>query len=361
MKEKIRRELIERANNFNWNWDKDFLEDIYRDKRLFEHLYDFFESTDIKEYSDFINKTSISLQPLDLIFTEVFNTAIFVDDEYKIFQEDTPFYSNMYDAYYFTSLCSFLHSTKRIKAMSLRDFLYNNSSYKYNVKGTPLYFDLNKHGKGDVKSEGYGQIRIEEDTLRQKRHRLLKNRPVYIKKTEWSAMSADSEYEWSFLYVLNSLDDDLADTYKRLGNLYNDVNKVLEKENPSKEDLEYAYNKFYSKLKKIKYNLLLEIQKRILEHVNGNKRHYGINLYRFEKELRLYNIANEVKNLLECKNETEENSVLKRISILNDIYFPNVYRDFCIHCNPDNIGIGHYASAFRKLKGVSVFSCCLNS
>jgi hypothetical protein len=234
----------------------------------------------------------------------------------------------------------FLHSTKRSKGLSLRQFLYEYSPNGYNDKSSKNYFDFDERDREHYSSYGFNNIKSEETSLRKMRHRLLSSREVYNKNPEWSAIREDSEHEWAFMYVLNSLNDELLDTYKRIGNLHNETYTAMRKykdkirTGPKDEDfyyiLEDAYGKFLSKLKKIKYVHFLNLQKGILSHIHENKSHYGMNIYRFEKQMRLYNITSEINCLRECKDEKEEAKFLKKSVILNALHFPKLYQDFSI-------------------------------
>ena len=53
-----------------------------------------------------------------------------------------------------------------------------------------------------------------------------------------------------------------------------------------------------------------------------------MNIYRLERELRLYIITNEVKKLLQCKDQAEEIDILRKSILLNDIHFPKLYQAF---------------------------------
>ena len=89
-----------------------------------------------------------------------------------------------------------------------------------------------------------------------------------------------------------------------------------------------AYDKFSSKLSKIKYENYLELVKEFLSYICNNDKYYGMNIYRFEKEFKPYIITYEVKKMLECENDAEKRTILLRSLVLKDIPFPKLYKDF---------------------------------
>ena len=329
-------ELVERAKNFHGDYEL-FQKQVVGNEVFYMALYNLKEDiiVDAGKVREFNSK-----QMLDWIFETVFNFVIRQYIEFKVFHRNKTIYRHVFEACFFTTLCMFIHGTIRIKGVSLRRFLYDTSSNKYNFKGSDdikrskYYFDYDRPEKDSL---GFKTIKEEETTLRQMRYRLLSTRATYIKKPEWSAISVDSKIEWAFMYVLEELGNsnkELFDTYKRIGNLYNDINKELscyridplDKANYSR--LESAYKKFSNKLRKIKYENFVELQKEILLNICKDKSHYGMNMYRFERSLRLINITSEVKGLLDTKDDKEERYRIKKSIILKDIQFPKLHQDF---------------------------------
>ena len=315
-------ELIERAKNFHGDYNP-FLEKAIKYEAFYVELHGLSEQIDVDIYK--LRGLGIE-QILKMIYKRTHNFIIISNNEFKIFEEDSPLYTNVFDACFLTTLCMYLHDTKRIKGMSVGKFIYHNSLEGYDIKSPTNY---SSYENPDV------SLIYDKTTLRQRRYRILSERSVYIERPEWSAISKDSEHEWAFQYVLDGIEDknvrkDMENTYKRIGNLYNDINKALKSpiDDGYQGRFESAYKKFASKLGKIDYDKFLRLQRLILEHVCDNRRYYGINLYRFEKALRLYNITNEVKHLLRCKNAAEEEHIIKESVILKDIHFPKVYQDF---------------------------------
>ena len=68
-----------------------------------------------------------------------------------------------------------------------------------------------------------------------------------------------------------------------------------------------------------------------------NSTYYGVNLYRFEKELCLFEITNSVNRLLKCDNVQKEAEVIAESLVLQDICFPQVRDAFCRYESIDNI------------------------
>lgn len=231
----------------------------------------------------------------------------------------------------------FLYDTKRIKGKSLRKFIYEHSPQKYNIRGSSEYFDYEERPREFLESSSdkpevsSDLILGEEARLRQYRKRLLEKRPVYHGSVEWSAMRKVSEHEWTLYFLLEKADDEIRDTEKRIRNLYKDLNRAF----GSKMDegyigrLDKAAGKFCSKLEKIQYDRFLNLGNYCLAHINKDATCYGINLYRFEKELRLYRITNDVNRLIECKSEAERERIVEQSIRMDKIVFPKLYEHFC--------------------------------
>lgn len=311
-------DFIQRWNNFHI--DRNRIKEII-DEDTFLQLYDLLNHI----ITDF-DKTA-NLEPKQVLqksFNIIYDFIIQLDSSLSIFNINTNFYQHIHDACFFTVLSLFLFHSNRIPGKSLRRFVYDNSTAHYNQNGSRNYFDFENSSDDNLLNE--------ESTFRKMRHRILSNRNIYIKRPEWSAMSADAESEWAFYYTLTNLNDTLRDTYKRLGNLYNDVNRILELSGDSdySSKANSAYQKFLSKLHKIKYENYLDLLKNIVKHICQNKDYYGLNIYRFEKEMRAYNITHEVTSLINCKNESERQNIIVKSYILSNIFFPKLYKDFSL-------------------------------
>lgn len=266
-----------------------------------------------------------------MIFTHTFNFIIAHNHNYRIFSKGMPIYCDIFNACIYTSLCLFLYNSKRIGGSSLRKFIYTHSPLNYDQQYTRNYFDYKSTNKYSIYSD---KILSEEDRLRQYRKRLLENRPVYDKNTEWAAIRKSSEYEWSLYYVIDDADIDIQETFKRLRTLYNPLTNLNDKNTPQS-----VFDKFMSKLNKIKYENILKLDKFILDYIQENKEFYPINLYRLEKELRVYNIMSEIDQLLTCQNEIEEITVLKKFRIVGNIFFPKLHEYWV---NFENINDIHF-------------------
>jgi len=310
-------ELIERNKHFHGNLElKD--EEIIGNAEFSQNLYN------LKNYilrilddGNFSDHQHI----LHIVFSNIYDFIIGQDYTFDIFDISTNFYSHIYDALFFTSLGMFLHDTKRIRGKTLTEFIYDNSSQNYNKESSINYCTL---------KDPLPDLMLDKTTFRKSRHRLLSSRPVFTDRSEWSAISKDSEYEWSLKYLLERDTDSIFDTYKRIGNLYNDIFKELDSAKTSTDSkrLKDAYTKFLSKLRKIKYENYVNLQKFYLSYICNDKTYYGINIYRYEKENRFYIISKEIKKLTACKCEDEEDAILKKSSILSDIWFPRIYEAF---------------------------------
>lgn len=310
-------ELVDRVKNFHGDHEL-FQKRVVGNEAFYMDLYNLKE--DIILDSCKVQELN-SEQLLKTVFTMVYNFIAKMNDAFLIFDEDTRIHDDVFEACFFTTLGIFIHETKRIKGMSLRTFVYNNSLNYYNEKDSSNYFLFEYPSDIFLK---------EEATLRQVRHRLLSTRPAYDKHSEWSAVRSDSEHEWIFYYTLEVMPDDLKDIFKRIGNLYKGIYKELNsaKDEGYKGRLESTYKSFLAKLKKIKYEKILELQEEILSHICEQEKYYGMNIYRLERELRLYIITNEVKKLLQCKDQAEEIDILRKSILLNDIHFPKLYQAF---------------------------------
>lgn len=350
--------FIYRSENFYWNLNVSEINST-ENKPFYETLYKL--RTDI---INFLKENSLSReQILEYVFSEIYTFITMRFFEFAYFLKGAPLYDSVYDSCLFTSLCMYLHNTKKIDGISLSKFTYENLPYQFNVKDTDNYSDL---------------LISASATLRQKRYRLLSSRPVYIKRPQWSSMSEDSIYEWNLYHILegklscdvinewcmnhNLTAEELyiiQDTHKRIGNLYNDLSKALdaEKNNIYKSNLKKAFGQYVSKLKKINYENYLKLQKMILSYHCEERKFYGIRIYRLEKEYKPYNIIYEVNQLLKCETDGDKDTVLTKSIILKDIFFPKLYRKlFDLHAYPD---IEFCAKNFQSLNHLIVISSCL--
>lgn len=338
------RELVERMKNFYCNFDM-FEKQARENESFYRELYDL-----KKNIFDDLDRIKISDQEqiLETVFTEVFNFVVGQNPDFLIFHQHYTFispytsfrsdelpestlYDDVYNACLYTTLCMFINKTTRIPGITLTEFVYNNSLNYYNDETNENYCPFDHPSDDFIK---------EVNRLKKEREKILSSRPVYDIPPKWQGMRKDSEYEYTFMYTLEVIDPVLKDTYKRIGNLYNDINNVLSKSKNEctksnaediKEQFENAFNKFLSKVEKIKYEKYLELAQEIVSHICENDKYYGINIYRFEKEFRTFITTMEVESMLACQNKSmDTRDILIMSSVLNSIYFPKLYRDFLL-------------------------------
>lgn len=329
-------------------------------QKLFDLLHNFNEKDIAKfEFASKLNKESLLIG----VIKEIYEIVIASNDDYKFFGKesffklcpnffdihgrknsssqyinshlDSLFYQHMLDACLFTTLCSFINSTKRKDGLSIEKALVK---YYRPKRDTGVTF---KPVIGNC----------EKVNIRKMKQRLFAKKGSYNKRSEWSAIPLDSAYELASTYELRFndflkrefdnrelTDAKLARVFKRIGNLNNEIEKVLAQpyDDYSPEALNVAFKRFSSKIKKIEYVDYLALSKNILSEICKCKEYYGINLYRFEKSIRLYGTINEVSLLLHCSDKEKENIILQKIFYLRDIVFPNLYQCFCYIENPAN-------------------------
>lgn len=319
-------ELIEREKNFYGNNDPLAM----HSKLFYVELQGLSESIEV----DIDKLRGLGKeQTLKMIFSRVYNFVIFNNDDFSIFDKNMVIYDDTFNACLFTLLCMFLHSTKRIKASTISDYIFNYSPSKYHIKGESKYVDLKYTTKNSPKRN---LINADETAMRQYRHRLFKQKSVYTRSTEWSAIPETSKHEWILYFdYITTPDNEGADsnereTLKRIKNLYNGLDDALNSPMDTQyvSRLEDYFDKLWARVEKIKYKDYLKLCKSFLTHIDKNIDYYGINIYRFEKELCLYRITNDVRRLLECKNESEEAAFLDRCIAASGICFPRLYNYF---------------------------------
>lgn len=321
--------IAARIQNFRWNV-KDLEEFVNKNRDYFFHL-DFLRENVVRfSESDII----MDMEPKERIFgifRQIYREFKMPDNSVSRLFCCSPLYEDMYKVCLFHTLCSFLHASKRIKGKSLRKFVREYSP-------TPDILDQ------------------EEDRLRRARQRLLSKAKVYNKKSQWAAITEDVEYEWTFYYDIDNAEDIVQDTFKRVKNLYSDIDRALDadRDDGYLEHVENAYKKFLSKLHKIKYENYLRLQKTILSRINQNKEYYGINLYRLERRLRPYITTIEVEKLLACQTEDAKKDVLEKSVVLLDICYPKLYEDFSSLPYPDMIlCAGEFPGYLSDIAGTS--------
>ena len=372
-------ELVGRINNFNWdvsdNGFKKFSKDnadFFTNSRVFDEIlqlgYCYEKAHDRKdllkqtiagvyelvtesydEYKIFHISNIINLYPnYRDAFSEKFNFDVNKNPgltSYKMIRViGNAIYNDIFDVCLYNSLCSFLNYTKKIKSLTIEEFIYKNSPHRYsektiNGKDNLYYFDFDFP---DKTSEGCRYFyNTEYNYFAQSRSRVHKGNYTFIGNNRHGiGIPKDMEYEVAFLYNITSQDGsirdthpNIVDTYKRIGNLFNEVNDFFD---PSKysENLKKGksekdpFKTFSSKLKKINYKNVVELYQYIISMILKNKKYYGVTLYKAERNLAIYRITHGVASLLNCQNEDEEKYILINDAILGAIHFPKLYDYF---------------------------------
>ena len=306
--------IDERAVNFRWNTEK-FKTLVQIEEELFSGL-DKLKNNIVLACNTQEAKQLPKENLLRKVLIDIYN---FIEPPTKSeligVLNDASVNNTVFETLLFTTLGMFLHSTKRIKGKRLRDFIYDHSPLNFRSTGLPL-------------SHVADMLDTEAVTLRKARNRRLSLGKSYYKNSQWEAITKDAEHEWTFYYALNSADAAVQDTFKRLGNLYKGLDAALnaEKDENYLDNLKVAYEKFESKLHKIKYSNFVELQKTIIAHINADKTYLGLNLYRLERKLKPFIIASEIKGLTECKDTENENTFLAKTILLRVIEFPAIYQ-----------------------------------
>lgn len=325
---------------------------------------------DIATAVDKMQETYSGAEILRTIFAHVYDFVMSHNDIYRIFDDNTVLLkesnddksdamtlSNItFEACFFISLCQFLYETTRIKGSTLKNFVLKYSSEDFAQK-KPFNYRNNEGGL-----ESGDPLISEERKFRKARHRILKKHPVYQKSREWSAMREASRHEWSFYFwgEKNDLVDvrmdeatkkatrerqkkqsEILSTLKSFRNLYNEIDDALNAPMEEKyiERLDNAAKKFCSKLKKIRYERYIELEKLLIEHIRRDMDFYGINLYRLEKEMKLYRITTDVNRLLCCNDEEQAERIIRKAMLAGNIVFPKLYELFSNLPNVDLVRI----------------------
>lgn len=277
-------EMVARAINFSWNI-KDFKRQIAADK---SYLFNFSILRDhILQFGTGDPMIGLSKEEvLHKLSYKIYFTYKACENDLQLFGGESPFGNDIYEVYFFSLLSYYLHTTKRISGKTLRNFVKDHHPERFNDPDSRNYQNT--------------QSFFEVELLRKARHRHLSKGDVYLKTPQWSAIAKDAEHEWSFYYAAKDAGETAQDTFKRFGNLYNDIDKAihLTKKDGDKEHLRQGYEKFLSKLKKIEYKNYVELIQAILSHINDNTEYSGLNLYRLERKLQPYRMINEVNGLL---------------------------------------------------------------
>lgn len=302
-------EIIQYSGNFRWD-SKRIQHSLAQDLtelHNFEILHDF---TVEKCKSDLFQQSGDN-EKIEVVLDTIFRCASRTKEE----QQLCSVVPELFQIGKFLTLCTFLHNSKKIKGESIKNFVHHNS---------PMNFS-------DCDSPNHSAAALEEsevDRFRKSRMRLLSQGKVYIKNTQWNAISRDSAYEWGFYFDLQNEPCNVQDVAKRLKNLYSGIYRVLRSDantNFTNRVLD-EYESFVPRLKKISYENYLQLIKTIKTRILSNKEYYGINLYRLEKRLHPNIITNTVKRLEQCISNEEEIDLLMKSVYLDEVCFPMVYK-----------------------------------
>ena len=309
----LQSEIAERANNFRWNTEF-FQALVLENEKLFLALGRL-KGNILSVCNTEAAKKLPKEELLKKVFTDIYNLIeLPARSELVHFLNDAELSKSVYEALLFTTLGSFLHGSKRIKGKRLIDFVYDHS---------PLNLSKSDFAPSAVTD----MLHAETVRLRKARNRRLSEGKAYYKNSQWTAITKDAEHEWTFYFALESSDEAVQDTFKRLGNLYKGLDDALDadKDDNYAGKLNTAYGKFESKLRKIQYSNYVKLQQAILEHIKADQTYWGLNLYRLERKLKPYAITNEVKTLAACQDKADESRFLLQSVILQDIEFPAVH------------------------------------
>lgn len=313
------KELIDHAKNFHSNID---MLALY-DEELYQKLQRLCKTIEIDMERYPSDKQSI----LRMIFSYLYNFLIWANPDYNIFSKDTDIYADIFDACFFTTLCMFLHDTTRITGTTTKKYVYEHSLSKYNDKSSPNYFNISRKEKDAPPNDFF---KSEMDTFRQFQSRHFKKQPAHIKRNQGSAVPIDSQHEWSLYFKMEKADDTIRGTFKSMRNLYNGINKALSSpvDNEYTNRLDEAFNEFKSDIGKISYEDYLHLNKYILDHLSQDKKYYGINLYRFEKEMSLYRTTKEIHCILNSNTQEDKILLFVKATLLKDLPYSKIYELF---------------------------------
>ena len=309
---------IRQLNNFRWN--RDSCEKIIEGNSEFFEAADFFEqfilasrySADMRLPKEDKDDKQLLKNVLSKIYGFIYDNMGATYDPLHITFAQKSLNKTVEKSCTFTTLCTFLHTSTRIKGKSFPDFIYKHDPVRHYASG----------------SYSKTQLEFEAERLRKSRYRKLRQGRVYVPEYKWAAVSTDLEHELSFRFVIDQCDSNLVDTYKRFGNLYNDILKTIdgEKGDDYAEDLLNAGKRFLAKVRKIDYSKYLRLQRQIIAHLKSDEKYIGINLYRLERTMMPWRMINDVNFLLsnQCDRKTET-AFLQKTAYLKEIPFPKIY------------------------------------
>lgn len=318
------KKLFNRLMNFYADFDTS--EDAFQNKLGFLK-----KITVIKNYNIEIAQ-NIGLSREELLYRVIADIFDFITEKNPYFAmfSNTDLFGILVESFSYWIICLYIHTLKyeseskskrkpkRNRAISLSEFVYNNSISGYNKTGGMYQRSLDNRSDYPM---------IEESTFRKYRNRQFKDRKAQSKNKQWSAITNDSIHEWRLYYklVYNSKDNnDLFETLKKLKKIgkkaveMNTFTFTLDK-NADIAELSKLYSDVISALKKISYVEVLNLYKFIVKHLQSEEKYYGINMFRLEKMLNPTNIIIEVNEMQNCKNSPQILKVLERYYHFNDI------------------------------------------
>lgn len=308
-------------------------------KKLFTRLTNFYASFDTSE--EFFQKNFKFLEALAIIKNGNIEIAKqnglsreellyrVIADIFDFITEENPYFamfSNkelfgiLVESFSYWIICLYVHTLKsgQERAITLPDFVYNNSISGYKDNDGMYYCPPDKHS--DI-------LFSEEQMFRQYRNRQFNERNVQFRNKQWSGMTNDSIHEWRLYYKLvydSKNKKTLSHTFnkvRKLGRIIGKMNNYTftideDEDNKILSDLQSDFN---SALRKISYVNFLELYKFIINHLKSEEKYYGINMFRLEKMFNPSNIIVEVSVMQNCKNQSQVSKVLERYFHFNDI------------------------------------------
>lgn len=312
---------------------------------LYEEVY-YFKEKLLREFEDSDTlHTQTKSQLVEYIVRRYYYWFIelFSWEDYLL--KDRQFLECCYHGFLFLVLCHFLDRSKKSKEITLKEFIEKHSDSPSVIRDCNGDWSVADH-KDAVKSDG--------NTLRKMRNRLFQRRNDYYDRGKWSFMPVSSEYEWA-LYYLKNKNIHSQETLKREWNLYNEVNDVLKSISPVKDE----YDKFLRKLSHITLKDHVELCQDLLSSLSLDKSYFGINLFRFEKQMRYCNMSFEISEYLINSNEVDTVNVINRFyKLRNIVSFPlylNIYPLFIVN----ETYVDEYVCFYNQLEQMGIESCLL--
>lgn len=350
------KKYIERIDKFRWNRDvgkklitnhgeyferldgfeKLLLEDCNSGSN--EELYRKANADDLTFAADELFLKNLLTKICEFTFKENLVTYM---EFIKVFSLNSPPTATIFDTMHlFMILCTFLHTNTRItpKPKSYSAFVADYDPTGYNKQSSMHY------SKQEMQSDA--------DRLRKSRYRKLRQGRVFVPVSKWAAVPENLEHELKFHFKVEKEGGSVFDTYKKFGNLYNDLSKAIDDvaSDSYTENLLKAEKRFLAKVKQIDYSNYLKLQQKIRDHLNSDLTYQGINLYRWERTMMPWRIVHDVNRLLSGElNFLSEDDYLLRASYLKEVPFPQLYESLLLSTKVSIRKIREYAIAFDRL------------